>query len=84
MTAFTCLIALAATSNNWSIRTLGRGWGRLHMLVYLIATLGVVHFFTAVKSWPPRPFVYAMIIGALLAYRLVKLVLDQRRPLAVA
>ncbi|MBL0372236.1 protein-methionine-sulfoxide reductase heme-binding subunit MsrQ [Rhizobium sp. KVB221] len=82
MTAFVGLIALAATSNTWSIRTLGRGWGRLHKLVYLIATLGVVHFFMAVKSWPPRPFVYATIIGVLLGYRLVKLLLDQRRAAA--
>jgi sulfoxide reductase heme-binding subunit YedZ len=79
MIAFACLIALAATSNNWSIQKLGRLWGRLHRLVYLIATLGVIHFFMAVKSWPPRPFVYATIIGVLLAYRLVKFVTDQRR-----
>ncbi|MDB5525758.1 MAG: ferric reductase like transrane component family protein [Rhizobium sp.] len=79
MTAFICLIVLAATSNNWSIRTLGRAWGRLHLLVYLIATLGVIHFFMAVKSWPPRPFIYATIIAVLLGYRLVRLLLDQRR-----
>ena len=84
MTAFTCLIALAVTSNNWSIQKLGRIWGRLHMLVYLIATLGVIHFFMAVKSWPPRPFVYATIIGTLLAYRLVRFGLDQRRAVAAA
>jgi sulfoxide reductase heme-binding subunit YedZ len=79
MTAFTCLIALAATSNNWSIQKLGSWWGRLHRLVYLIATLGVIHFFMAVKSWPPRPFIYATVNGVLLAYRLVKFLLDQRR-----
>jgi sulfoxide reductase heme-binding subunit YedZ len=79
MTAFVCLIALAVTSNNWAIRAMGRGWGRLHRLVYLIATLGVIHFFMAVKSWPPRPFVYATIIGVLLLYRVYTLVRDQRR-----
>jgi sulfoxide reductase heme-binding subunit YedZ len=79
MTAFLCLIALAVTSNNWAIRAMGRGWGRLHRLVYLIATLGVIHFFMAVKSWPPRPFVYATIIGVLLLYRVYTLVRDQRR-----
>jgi sulfoxide reductase heme-binding subunit YedZ len=79
MTAFVCLIALAVTSNNASIKRLGRAWGRLHKLVYLIATLGVIHFFMAVKSWPPRPFVYATIIGVLLAYRLYVFVRDQRR-----
>jgi sulfoxide reductase heme-binding subunit YedZ len=79
MTAFVCLIALATTSNNWAIRKLGSWWGRLHRLVYLIATLGVVHFFMAVKSWPPRPFFYATVIGVLLLYRLGKFLLDQRR-----
>jgi methionine sulfoxide reductase heme-binding subunit len=79
MTAFLGLIALAATSNNWSIRRLGSWWGKLHRLVYVIATLGVIHFFMAVKSWPPRPFFYATVIGVLLVYRLVRFLLDQRR-----
>jgi len=78
MIAFVCLVALAATSNNWSIRNLRRWWGRLHRLVYLVAALGVVHFFMAVKSWPPRPFFYAAAIGILLAYRLVRFGLNQR------
>jgi sulfoxide reductase heme-binding subunit YedZ len=79
MIAFVCLITLAVTSNSWSIRNLRRWWGRLHRLVYLVAVLGVVHFFMAVKSWPPRPFFYATAIGILLAYRLVRFGLDQRR-----
>jgi sulfoxide reductase heme-binding subunit YedZ len=79
MVAFLCLIALAVTSNNRAIRTMGRAWGKLHRLVYLIATLGVIHFFMAVKSWPPRPIVYTVLIGVLLGYRLVRLALDQRR-----
>ena len=82
MIAFLCLIALAVTSNNRAIRAMGGAWGMLHRLVYLIATLGVVHFFMAVKSWPPRPFVYATIIAILLGYRLVRLVVDQRRAVA--
>ena len=82
MIAFLCLIALAVTSNNRAIRAMGSAWGKLHRLVYLIATLGVVHFFMAVKSWPPRPFVYATIIAILLGYRLVRLVVDQRRSVA--
>jgi len=79
MVAFVCLIALAATSSNRAIRALGRGWALLHKLVYVVATLGVIHFFMAVKSWPPRPSVYATIIGVLLAYRLFVWVRDQRR-----
>lgn len=79
MVAFLCLIALAVTSNNRAIRAMGRAWGQLHRLVYVIAILGVTHFFMAVKSWPPRPFVYATLIALLLAYRLARYVGDQRR-----
>lgn len=82
MVAFICLIALAVTSNNRAIRAMGRAWGQLHKLVYLIAVLGTVHFFMAVKSWPPRPFVYATLIAVLLGYRLVRYVRDQRRAVA--
>ncbi|MBX9454989.1 MAG: protein-methionine-sulfoxide reductase heme-binding subunit MsrQ [Rhizobium sp.] len=82
MVGFLCLIALAVTSNNRAIRAMGRAWGQLHRLVYLVAVLGVVHFFMAVKSWPPRPFVYASIIAVLLGYRLLLLVRNQRRAAA--
>lgn len=82
MVAFFCLIALALTSNNRAIRAMGRAWGRLHMLVYLIAILAPIHFFMAVKSWPPRPFVYAGILSLLLVYRLVRRIRDQRRAAA--
>jgi methionine sulfoxide reductase heme-binding subunit len=82
MVAFLCLIALAITSNNRAIRAMGRAWGQLHRLVYLIAILGVTHFFMAVKSWPPRPFVYATLIAVLLGYRLLRCVRDQRRAVA--
>jgi sulfoxide reductase heme-binding subunit YedZ len=78
MSAFLCLIALAVTSNTWSIRRMGRAWGRLHLLVYPIAILGVTHFIMAVKSWPPRPLVYIAIIAVLLGYRLVKYLASQR------
>lgn len=82
MVAFLCLIALAATSSNWAIRAMGRAWARLHRLVYLVAILGPIHFFMAVKSWPPRPFIYASLLGLLLAYRLFRTIRDQRRAAA--
>lgn len=82
MVAFLCLIALAATSNNRAIRVMGRAWGQLHRLVYLVAILGVTHFFMAVKSWPPRPFVYATLVAVLLGYRLMRYVMGQRRAVA--
>ncbi|MCV3765053.1 protein-methionine-sulfoxide reductase heme-binding subunit MsrQ [Rhizobium sp. TRM95796] len=78
MAAFVGLVALAVTSNNWSIRKMGRNWGRLHLLIYPAAILGVTHFIMAVKSWPPRPLVYIAIIAVLLLYRLAKYTAAQR------
>ena len=80
MIAFVCLIALAVTSNNFSIRKLGRKWGLLHKLVYLVAILGITHYLMAVKSWPPRPLFYAAIFAILLGYRLLKPLLPIGRP----
>jgi sulfoxide reductase heme-binding subunit YedZ len=37
------LVPLALTSNRWSMRRLGRYWKRLHLLVYAILAVIVVH-----------------------------------------
>ena len=39
------LVALAATSNDWSVRTLGKNWKKLQTTAYLAA------FFTALHWW---------------------------------
>ena len=70
--AFVLLTPLAATSFNKAIKTLGaRRWQALHKLVYLIAGLGLLHFFwmRAGKNNFNEVFIYAGIIGALLAWR---------------
>jgi sulfoxide reductase heme-binding subunit YedZ len=41
--AFVLLIPLAATSTHAMMRRLGRRWQLLHRLVYVVATLGVIH-----------------------------------------
>ncbi len=71
MTAFVLLLPLWLTSNNAAIRRLGRGWRRLHRLVWPVAVLAALHFVLVVKGWPLRPFVHAGLIGALLALRFV-------------
>lgn len=43
--ALALLLALALTSNQWSMRTLGTGWKRLHRLVHLVVMLALLHFF---------------------------------------
>ena len=69
-TAFLLLIPLALTSTNAMIRRLGRRWQKLHRLVYLIAILGVVHFYWQVKLDTLEALVYAAILAVLLGYRL--------------
>ena len=76
------LTPLALTSFNRAIRTLGaRRWQKLHRLVYGIAALGLLHFFwmRAGKNDFAEVAVYALVIGALLAWRLVR-ARRQRQP----
>ena len=75
-TAFVLLIPLAATSTNAMMRRLGRRWTTLHQLVYVAATLGVMHYLWLVKADVREPVMYGMILIALLLAR----VWHQRRP----
>jgi sulfoxide reductase heme-binding subunit YedZ len=52
------------------IRRLGRRWVSLHRLVYLAATLAVVHFLWLVKSDLREPLLYAAVLTLLLGLRL--------------
>jgi len=69
-TAFLLLIPLAVTSTNAMMKRLGRRWQKLHRLVYVIAILGVVHFYWQVKLDTLEPLIYAAILAGLLGYRL--------------
>ncbi|MEN1959642.1 protein-methionine-sulfoxide reductase heme-binding subunit MsrQ [Luteimonas sp. MJ246] len=68
--AWLLLVPLALTSTRGWMRRLGRKWGRLHRLIYVIATLAVLHFWWVVKSDVREPLLYAAILAALLAWRL--------------
>lgn len=71
MGAFALLVPLAVTSANAVRRKLKpRSWRRLHRLVYLIAALGVVHYFLLVKADTRSPLLYGAIVTALLAARI--------------
>jgi methionine sulfoxide reductase heme-binding subunit len=69
LTAWVMLLALALTSTKGWIRRLGRNWQRLHRLIYVAATLGVIHFYWQVKADTREPLLYAGILGALLLAR---------------
>ncbi len=70
--ALLLMIPLAVTSTNAMVRRLGaRRWQLLHRLVYVIAALGVLHYWFMVKRDITQPAIYAAILALLLGWRLV-------------
>ena len=71
-TSWVCMLALALTSTAGMVRRLGgKRWQRLHRLIYVAAVAGVVHFWWLVKADVREPQAYSVVVGALLALRLV-------------
>jgi methionine sulfoxide reductase heme-binding subunit len=64
------LIPLGLTSTAKAQRRLGKRWTRLHRLVYVIAILGVWHFWWQVKKDVREPLLYVCGLSLLLGYRL--------------
>ena len=80
-TGFLLLTPLAATSFNRAVKALGaRRWQALHKLVYVIACLGILHFFwmRAAKHNFAEVAVYAAIVVALLVWRLAQYAIRRR------
>ena len=71
MIALLLLLPLALTSTNGMMRRLGKRWQKLHRLVYVIAILGVWHFYWQVKLDTLEALIYAGILAVLLGFRLV-------------
>lgn len=70
--AFVLLIPLALTSNQAMMRRLKRRWGQLHRAIYLIALLGVLHYWWLVKKDLTQPIIYAIVLSVLLGWRVYK------------
>ncbi len=68
--AFVLLTALAVTSTDGMRRRLGRRWQTLHNATYVIAILGVWHYWWQVKQDITEPLIYAGILAVLLGARL--------------
>ena len=77
---FLLLIPLAVTSTNRMMRKLGRRWQKLHRLVYVVAILGVCHYYWQVKADVREPLIYAAVLTLLLGYRFWRY--RQRQPAA--
>ncbi len=70
--AFVLLIPLAVTSTNGMVRRLGgKRWQWLHRLIYVIAPLGILHFWwmKAGKHNFAQPILFGVIVALLLAIR---------------
>ena len=80
-TALVLMLPLAITSTNGMVRSLGaRRWLVLHRLVYLIAPLGVLHFWWMVKRDITEPAIYAVFLAVLLGYRVLVSVKERGGP----
>ncbi|HUA85994.1 MAG TPA: protein-methionine-sulfoxide reductase heme-binding subunit MsrQ [Bryobacteraceae bacterium] len=73
LAALLMLIPLAVTSTNGWVRRLGfKRWQKLHRLVYVIALVGVIHYYWLVKSDVRLPLMYGAIWVALMSVRAVE------------
>lgn len=70
MVGFLLMIPLAITSNNLSVRRLGRRWHRLHKLTYAVCLLGGLHFVMLAKGFQLEPLIYLGTVIGLLLLRL--------------
>ena len=71
--AFVLLMPLAATSTNVMIKRIGaKRWQLLHRLIYVIAPLGILHFWwmKAAKHNFEQPLIFGAIVATLLLMRL--------------
>lgn len=81
MAGLLMLIPLAVTSTRGMMRRLGKRWQKLHRLVYLIAIVGVWHFYWQVKLDTLAPTMYALVLALLLGARVYHAQMARRRRL---
>lgn len=76
--AFVLLLPLAATSTNNMMKRLGKNWKRLHSLIYITGTLGILHFLWLVKADVRKPLLLGAILITLLVLRLPRMQVNFR------
>ena len=73
MMGFLLLIPLAATSNNYSMKRLGKYWPKLHKLIYVAIILGGIHYLMMEKTLQNDAIITFIIIIALISLRFFKI-----------
>jgi sulfoxide reductase heme-binding subunit YedZ len=69
--ALVLMQALAITSTNAAIRRMGRSWTTLHRLIYVLAVLGILHYFMQSKADVSAAVFVAGLYVWLMVWRLV-------------
>lgn len=83
--AWVILFALAATSPQRVMRAMGgKNWGRLHKLIYVAATAGVIHYWWLLKAGVRTPWKDTAVLAVLLGIRLGFALQKRRRQARVA
>ena len=77
--AFLGLLALAVTSNRWSMRKLGRRWKVLHRLVYAVLGLVLLHMLWVVRADIEEWLIYAAVGTSLMVLRIPGLLVRLKR-----
>lgn len=79
-TALVLLAPVAFTSTKAAVQRMGfKRWKLLHRLVYVIALLGVVHFYLRVKADTTEPLIFGGVWAVLLGIRGFDAIRDLRR-----
>tara|TARA_B100001248_G_scaffold214460_1_gene169059 strand:- start:130 stop:708 length:579 start_codon:yes stop_codon:yes gene_type:complete len=73
MMGFLLLIPLAATSNNYSMKRLGKYWPKLHKLIYAAIILGGIHYLMMEKTLQNDAIITFIIIIVLISLRFFKI-----------
>ena len=73
MMGFLLLIPLAATSNNYSMKRLGKYWPKLHKLIYVAIILGGIHYLMMEKTLQNDAIITFIIIIVLISLRFFKI-----------
>lgn len=73
MFSFALMVPLAVTSTNAMIKRLGgKRWAQMHRLSYYLTIGGVLHYYLIVKSDITYPALFALVVAALLGWRVVQ------------
>lgn len=70
--ALVLMVPLALTSTKAMMRRLGKRWKKLHLLIYPIAVMGLIHFYWQARSDLGEMVTYGVLLALLLGVRVFR------------